>query len=171
MRKTKEKTYKAALIILFVAVIICGLLIQGGQALEKTSLSPDFYRRLLNDPEVYDHIWSQLWQGITGLEEPPADSLVFSAFQHAFDEEWLKEQLGRFAGTVLDFIKGDSRQLILELDIGERKKLSAGAVAPAGRQRVCPWPPLRKFSAGAGYSGSSYYYFIGRCGGFRGAAG
>lgn len=121
-----KKTYtsKGSMIILFIATIICGLVIQAGLALEKTALHPDYYRKLLDDPELHEYIWKSLWQGFTGQEKlPDSDSAVYTAFRKSFDDQWIKEQLGRVIAEALDFVKGAEPQLIVTLDIREKKEI------------------------------------------------
>ena len=129
MRHRKEQphkfsTAKGNLLILFAAVIICSLIIQAGLGLEKTVLSPKYYRNLLDDPELQQYAWSRLWQGFTGQENlPDSDSAVYMAFRKSFDEQWIKEQIGQAIAGALDFVKGAEPQLIVTLDIKEKKEI------------------------------------------------
>lgn len=129
MRQRKEQPHKSSTakrnrIILFVAVIICSLLIQAGLGLEKTALSPTYYRSLLDDSELQQDIWSRLWTALTGQEKlPGTDSAVYRAFRRSFDEEWWKDQLGQAITGALDFVKGAEHQLAIVLDIKDQKAI------------------------------------------------
>ncbi len=123
-QKNKSTAANTALILLFIAVIICGMIIQSGQALERTALNHKFYLELAGDPDLQEYIRDSLWQGLTGQETPPdPESAVYRAFRSAFDEAWFEKQLGRAAEDVLNFIDGTSQQLNVTVDISEQKEL------------------------------------------------
>ncbi len=119
----KQPRPKILLVLLFIAVIICSLVIQSGLLMEKTVLNTDYYDTLLEDPELHEFIWSSLWQELAGKESLPAsDSAVFQAFRKSFDEQWIKGQLGMAVGEALDFVKGNIETLTISLDIGVQKE-------------------------------------------------
>ena len=41
------------------------MIIQTGLAFEKTALNPDYYRALIDDTELHEQIWNNLWQKLT----------------------------------------------------------------------------------------------------------
>lgn len=134
----KQKPAKVITIILFVALIICGLITLSGLLLEKTALNPAFYHKLTDDPALHEHIRGLLWQALTGQEEQPDDSAVYSAFRSAFDEQWLTDQLDLAVDRVLGFVMGNENSLIVDIDIKDRKGifrqellLLAGQSAPS----------------------------------------
>lgn len=124
MKQAKKKcASKVSLIILFITIMICGLLLQAGLVVEKTALHPEYYHKLLDDPELQEYIWKRLWRGFTGQENlPDSNSVVYAAFRKSFDDQWIREQLGRAIAGALDFVKGAETQIIITLDIKEKKE-------------------------------------------------
>ena len=131
----KQKPAKVITIILFVALIICGLITLSGLLLEKTALNPAFYYKLTDDPALHEYIWGLLWQQLTGQEKlPDTDSAVYSAFRSSFDKQWLTDQLNLAVDRLLGFVRGNENSLIVDIDIKDRKEIFLQELLPLAGQ-------------------------------------
>ncbi|MEW6521994.1 MAG: hypothetical protein AB1445_00235 [Bacillota bacterium] len=138
------------LVLVALVLVLSGLVYQLGIGLERTALSPAFYRDLMGHTGLIEVIHARLEEAVPELmvqrmqpemgQEAPKEvlaayqeglSLMMGALVRTFDAGWLEKQLMLVIEDILAFIEGNREELGTVIDLKRGKELLESQLAAA----------------------------------------
>jgi len=106
----------------FVFMLLLGWVVQTGAGLEKTLLSPGYYRGLLEEADISSLRDYFLETATRDLQSYLLwnESIVYTALVRTAAEDWITEQLDYMIKEYLLFVKGEQEHLLIEIDLSDR---------------------------------------------------
>ncbi len=105
--------------------VLTGWVMQTGLGLERTFLSTDYYHTVLEETDG-ESLQTYFLEAASSEFENYSlwdESMIHRALVRTADEAWLKEQAAYAAGEYLLFVKGEQEQLVIAVDLRERRQI------------------------------------------------
>lgn len=116
-----------AMAFIFVLLVFSGLFLQVKTAADYSILNLSFYENFMEEHHLYeipqDYVLLQIkLNNCQGLPDPVCKSLS-AAIDNSFSPDWTRNQSNNFIRTYLAYLKNESDQLDLSLDLLSRKTI------------------------------------------------